>query len=658
MRRRNPKSASQHVQHTSTSRRLSYESLEERRLLSAAPVVETFQSAPISPITIGDVVTLSATATVADGSKQVGKIEFYADTDADGVADKLLGTDSDSTDGWACSWDTTAHAAGSITLLAIATDTDKLSSDPKALAITLNAPENHKPVVDTFQSVPTSPILVGQMVTLSAIATDPDAGDAVSKVEFYEDTDGDGLGDKLLGTDSDGTDGWSCSWDTTAHSTGSTALFAVATDAEKLASDPKALSVTLAANVNEPPTVDTVGLYQPNTSLFHLKDTFTPGASDHYFKFGPGESAGWIPLAGDWNGDGVVTIGLYQPDISLFHLKDSFTPGASDHYFQFGPGGSAGWIPLVGDWNGDGIDTIGLYQPSISLFHLKDSFAPGTSDHYFQFGPVGNAGWTPLAGDWDGNGTDTVGFYQPNISLFHLKDTFTPGASDHYFQFGPGSSAGWKPLAGDWNGDGVDTIGLYQPNISLFHLKDTFTPGASDHYFQFGPGNSAGWTPLVGDWNGPETPAALHVAGGIASESSDGPTLSAAIPDGLLARALADWMAAGLSTQQRDLLAGVTFVVADLPGSQLGAATPTTVYLDSDAAGHGWFIDATPEGDQEFEGIGTTSRNAIDPQAVDRIDLLSVVEHELGHVMGFDDLDALADSVMSDALGIGIRRTL
>ena len=47
---------------------------------------------------------------------------------------------------------------------------------------------------------------------------------------------------------------------------------------------------------------------------------------------------------------------------------------------------------------------------------------------------------------------------------------------------------------------------------------------------------------------------------------------------------------------------------------------------------------------------------AIDPRAVDHIDLLSVVEHELGHVAGLDDLDAAADSVMADVLGVGIRR--
>jgi hypothetical protein len=43
-------------------------------------------------------------------------------------------------------------------------------------------------------------------------------------------------------------------------------------------------------------------------------------------------------------------------------------------------------------------------------------------------------------------------------------------------------------------------------------------------------------------------------------------------------------------------------------------------------------------------------------RAVDRIDLLTVVEHELGHVAGLDDLDPFADNLMSGSLASGIRR--
>lgn len=255
---------------------------------------------------------------------------------------------------------------------------------------------------------------------------------------------------------------------------------------------------------------DTVGFYEPGVSMYHLKETFSPGNSDIYFNFGPSGTNDWSPLTGDWNGDAKDTVGFYDPYQSLFHLKDRFQPGTSNHYFQFGPAGNQGWIPLVGDWNGDGFDTVGFYQPDLSLFHLKNSFAPGASDIYFQFGPSGNAGWKPLVGDWDGDGIDTIGLYESSNAVFHLKNSFTPGRSDQYFQFGPSGNHGWTALVGDWNSDGLDTIGLYQPDNSLFHLKDSFSAGSSDVYFQFGPTGNINWKPVVGDWNGTADPFELQ----------------------------------------------------------------------------------------------------------------------------------------------------
>ncbi|HQD57563.1 MAG TPA: hypothetical protein PLX26_13920, partial [Candidatus Competibacteraceae bacterium] len=74
------------------------------------------------------------------------------------------------------------------------------------------------------------------------------------------------------------------------------------------------------------------------------------------------------------------------------------TNGIADLTFSYGPPG-AGWLPLVGDWNGDGIATIGLYNPATSIFYLRNSNTNGIADLTFSYGPPG-AGWAPLAGDW------------------------------------------------------------------------------------------------------------------------------------------------------------------------------------------------------------------------------------------------------------------
>jgi hypothetical protein len=52
--------------------------------------------------------------------------------------------------------------------------------------------------------------------------------------------------------------------------------------------------------------------------------------------------------------------------------------------------------------------------------------------------------------------------------------------------------------------------------------------------------------------------------------------------------------------QQQALLANVEFQIVDLPGDLLGQTIGNTILIDSDAAGIGWFFDATPDDSSEF----------------------------------------------------------
>ncbi|HSP28230.1 MAG TPA: Calx-beta domain-containing protein, partial [Ilumatobacteraceae bacterium] len=82
----------------------------------------------------------------------------------------------------------------------------------------------------------------------------------------------------------------------------------------------------------------------------------------------------------------------------------------------------------------------------------------------------------------------------------------------------------------------------------------------------------------------------------------------------MLAAAVQQWVAAGAS---RDALAGLTIVIGDLPGRKLADTMGSTITIDADAAGWGWNL--TP-------GVPSPGR----------IDLLSVLLHEVGHVLGFE----------------------
>jgi hypothetical protein len=411
------------------------------------------------------------------------------------------------------------------------------------------------------------------------------------------------------------------------------------------------------ANVNEvsPATwQDTIGLFAPTSAMFYLRNSNDIGFADLTFAYGPG-NAGWTPIAGDWDDDAnsMGSVGLYNPTTSIFYLRNTNDTGFADLTFQYGPA-NAGWLPIAGDWDADGTDTIGLYDSTTSVFYLRNSNDAGFAESTFSYGPA-NAGWLPIAGDWNGDGIDTIGLYNPTASTFYLRNTNEVGFADSTFAYGP-ANAGWTPIAGDWNVDGTDTIGLYSPTSSVFYLKNANEVGFADTTFAYGPAN-AGWTPIVSDWNGS---ASLLVAADGESVAPSGlaPLTEPALAP-LVGEAIARWNAAGLSATLLSELSRAKVAVADLPDAQLGMANGDTVYIDRDAAGHGWFVDPSPTLDEEFLlSANGNQLQAVDSRAVDRIDLLSVVEHELGHIAGLDDLDADTNDLMSGVLEVSLRRSL
>ena len=219
------------------------------------------------------------------------------------------------------------------------------------------------------------------------------------------------------------------------------------------------------------------------------------------------------------------------------------------------------------------------------------------------------------------------------------------------FVFGkPG--AGWIPIVGDWVHNGTDSIGLYDPTTSTVRLKNSHTGGKADEMFVFGkPG---GWKPIAGDWMG--SSQSLLAAGGENAASTIVPALTQSELQAIVQEATSRWTDAGLDAAILNKFTQVQFAISNLPSSYLGEAQGDKITIDSDAAGYGWFVDPTPASDEEFAVSQSGQLVAVDPQAVDRIDLLTVVEHELGHIAGLRDLDVLTNDIMSGVLGVGVRR--
>jgi Ca2+-binding RTX toxin-like protein len=390
------------------------------------------------------------------------------------------------------------------------------------------------------------------------------------------------------------------------------------------------------------------------------------GTIGSFYAYSPAFTGGVNVASADINGDGKADIITAAgagggPHVRIFSGADGSLLG---EYFAFNPAFTGGVNVAAGDVNGDTIpDVVAAAGPGggphVRVFSgASTQQIAGPLGSFFAYSPAFSGGVFVAAGDINGDtradivtGAGAGG--GPHVIAFNAA-TGSPLSS--FFAYDPAFSGGVRVATADLNRDGRDDIITGAGASGGPHLRgfggltsqlvlDTFAfeAGFTGGLFVAGAPSSIGG-------------ASLHAAAG--AVEFPGESISDAQLQRLVAAAIGRWQQSGLSQVHVDRLRGIDVHLADLPGSHLGISYDDAIFIDSNAAGYGWFVDATPEQDEEFSGA--TPGLATTGQAQHRMDLLSALVHEFGHVLGLDDLDGEVDprQVMADELAAGMRRVL
>ena len=311
--------------------------------------------------------------------------------------------------------------------------------------------------------------------------------------------------------------------------------------------------------------------------------------------FGP--PTGATAVVGDWDGSGKTEVGFYLN--GTWYLDT--TSGVEQ--FTFGFTGSD-VIPVVGDWNGDGKTEVGVYANGA---WFRDVDGSHTWDATNQ-AAVAYLGWSgasviPVPGYWAGNGKTQMGVYCNGV--WFLDSTGTGQYDGTYSYWGWSSpSSPLIPVVGNWNGGGTKSqFGVYSQGVWFRDADGTHAWDAANQaavaYFGW-----AGAQPVVGNW--------LTYASGARAQSQ--PAAAAAVSDWPQAAAVPSVAGTTIQSAVRAWLGDHALTGDDTPtGNPRADDAPTAE-----------FATASP----------AAQLAAINPLAVDRIDLGGLVERELGQLVG------------------------
>jgi uncharacterized repeat protein (TIGR01451 family) len=267
---------------------------------------------------------------------------------------------------------------------------------------------------------------------------------------------------------------------------------------------------------------------------------------------------------------------------------------------NFTQGGSVSTIAVYGWLGSDSNGSLVLLGQTASTVAVVNSGSPGVAWPY-----TDKAGFSqPQAGEFIEEGVNLSGLgLNPCFSSFLLESRSSPSTTATLSDFILGS----------------------------FQTCDVMLPNqASVSASNFNNGQPITSNTVTIEINDGMPQEAASVGSGTATAS-----LTQAQLQPVVAQAMAAWRAAGADPSALSNVANYAIHIAHLPNGELGYEVPGQIWIDPTAQGWGWSTGSTP--------------------AAGQMDLLTVVTHEVGHVLGLGDHPG-GNDIMTTTLDAGMRR--
>ena len=132
-----------------------------------------------------------------------------------------------------------------------------------------------------------------------------------------------------------------------------------------------------------------------------------------------------LPVAGTFAEDSYGAFGLYHQAATTFELCDPWLVNTNELKCAIWPVAEAspGWLPVYGDWDGDGFHMPSLFDPTTgTLHHLQQNVDDGELKIVLSV-RIPETRWTwPTAGDWNNDGADGLLLVHDSGELFEAFD--------------------------------------------------------------------------------------------------------------------------------------------------------------------------------------------------------------------------------------------